>query len=103
MTIRNITLSYYSSICISVNLTKYIQKSIAFSNTIIRVARFLQLLKILKIKLMKKLLTLSAIALLGFSASAQMNSHFKIGANVGAVVGDASNYASVTAGADVAY
>ncbi len=52
---------------------------------------------------MKKLLLLGAFASLGFAASAQTTGQFKIGANVGIPVGDASNVSSFTMGVDAAY
>lgn len=52
---------------------------------------------------MKKTLLLGAFALLGFAASAQTTGQFKIGANIGVPVGDASNVTSFTIGVDAAY
>ncbi|MCT3844755.1 hypothetical protein HZQ52_07930 [Elizabethkingia anophelis] len=52
---------------------------------------------------MKKILLLGAFALLGFAASAQTTGQFKIGANIGVPVGDASNLTSFTIGVDAAY
>ncbi|WP_087093098.1 outer membrane beta-barrel protein [Elizabethkingia anophelis] len=52
---------------------------------------------------MKKTLLLGAFVLLGFAASAQTTGQFKIGANVGIPVGDASDLSSFTMGVDAAY
>ncbi|AQW89421.1 outer membrane beta-barrel protein [Elizabethkingia anophelis] len=52
---------------------------------------------------MKKTLLLGAFALLGFAASAQTTGQFKIGANVGIPVGDASDASNFTLGLDAAY
>lgn len=46
---------------------------------------------------------LGAFALLGFAASAQTTGQFKIGANVGIPVGDASDVSNFTLGLDAAY
>ncbi len=50
---------------------------------------------------MKKLLLLGAFALFGGALQAQEG--FKVGAHVGAPVGDAADFASVTLGVDAAY
>ncbi|GLB49921.1 outer membrane beta-barrel protein [Neptunitalea lumnitzerae] len=51
---------------------------------------------------MKKLI-LAAIAVLGFVSFSNAQEGFKVGANVGLPVGDASDYASFSVGLDVAY